>query len=123
MTTARGETNSRRKAKAATGAGAGRAAALRVGVVGCGFMGRAHSNAFDKVAHFFELTRRPVLAAVCARSAGAAEAFAAQWGYESWETDWRRLVEREDIDLIDIAAPNDTHAEIAIAAARAGKMV
>ncbi len=96
---------------------------VRVGLVGCGFMGRAHSNAFRQAPVFFELSRAPALAAVCARGAGAAEKFAAQWGYESAETDWRRLIERSDIDLIDIATPNDSHAEIAIAAARSGKMV
>ena len=86
-------------------------------------MGRAHSNAFRQAPVFFDLPRRPVLAAVCARSAGAADSFAANWGYESSETDWRRLVDRPDIDLVDIATPNDSHAEIAIAAAQAGKMV
>jgi predicted dehydrogenase len=96
---------------------------LNVAVVGCGFMGRTHSNAFGKVGNFFDLERRPVLKAVCARNAASVRAFADQWGYESVETDWRKLVERKDIDLIDIAAPNDTHAEIAIAAAQAGKMV
>ena len=97
--------------------------ALRVGIVGCGFMGRTHSNAFRQVNQFFDVPFRPALAAVCARTRAAAEAFAANWGYESIETDWRALVARPDIDLIDIASPNDTHAEIAIAAARSGKMV
>ena len=96
---------------------------LRVGVVGCGFMGRTHSNAFRQVNQFFDVPFRPALAAVCARTRGAAEAFAASWGYESVETDWRALVARPDIDLIDIASPNDTHVEIAVAAARSGKMV
>jgi predicted dehydrogenase len=96
---------------------------LRVGLVGYGFMGRTHSNAFAKVNQFFDLKYQPVLAAVCARDASKVEAFAAQWGFESAETDWRKLVGRPDIDLIDIASPNDTHAEIAIAAAQAGKMV
>ena len=64
-----------------------------------------------------------MLAAVCARNAEAVKRFADRWGYASIETDWRRLVARKDIDLIDIASPNDTHAEIAIAAAQAGKMV
>ena len=96
---------------------------LRVGLVGYGFMGRTHSNAFAKVNQFFDLPYRPVLQAVCARDAGKVAAFAEQWGYGSTETDWRKLVERPDIDLIDIASPNDTHAEIAIAAAGAGKMV
>jgi predicted dehydrogenase len=96
---------------------------LRVGLVGCGFMGRAHSNAYRQVAQFFDLPYRLDLKAVCARTRPDAERFAATWGYESAETDWRVLVERPDIDLIDIARPNDTHAEIAIAAAAAGKMV
>ena len=64
-----------------------------------------------------------MLKAVCARNAERVKAFAENWGYQSVETDWRELVERKDIDLIDIASPNDTHAEIAIAAAKAGKMV
>jgi len=96
---------------------------LRVGLVGYGFMGRTHSNAFAKVNQFFDLPYRPVLQAVCARDAAKVASFAGQWGYASAETDWRKLVERADIDLIDIASPNDTHAEIAIAAAEAGKMV
>ena len=96
---------------------------LNVGMVGYGFMGRTHSNAFSQVGHFFDVPFRPVLKAVCARDAAKVKAFAGQWGYESTETDWRKLVERQDIDVIDIASPNDTHLEIALAAARAGKMV
>src|ERR1700722_13601561 len=96
---------------------------LNIGMVGYGFMGRTHSNAFLQAGRFFDLEYQPVLKAVCARKAARAEAFARNWGYESIETDWRRLVERADIDLIDIASPNDTHAEIAIAAAKAGKIV
>jgi predicted dehydrogenase len=96
---------------------------LNVGMIGYGFMGRAHSNAYGKVNHFFDLPYRPVLKAVCARSADKVKAFAEQWGYESVETDWRKLVGRKDIDLIDICTPNNTHAEIALAAAAAGKMI
>jgi predicted dehydrogenase len=96
---------------------------VRVGLVGYGFMGRTHSNAFAKVNQFFDLRHQPVLAAVAARDAEKVKAFAAQWGFESAETDWRKLIERKDIDLIDIASPNDTHKDIAIAAAQAGKMV
>jgi predicted dehydrogenase len=96
---------------------------LKVGIVGYGFMGRAHSNAFVKVNHFFPSPYRLERAAVCARDRAKAEAFAQQWGYASVETDWRELVKRDDIDIVDIASPNDTHAEIAIAAAKAGKMV
>ncbi len=96
---------------------------LNVGLVGYGFMGRTHSNAFRKVNNFFDLQYQPVLKAICGRDGNSAAVFAKKWGYESVETDWRRLIERADIDLIDIATPNDTHAEIAIAAAKAGKMI
>jgi predicted dehydrogenase len=96
---------------------------LRIGLVGYGFMGRAHSNAFRQAPRFFDLPYEPVLQAMCARNVDRANAFAANWGYASVERDWRALIDRKDIDLIDIASPNDTHAEMAIAAARAGKMV
>ncbi len=96
---------------------------LRVGLIGYGFMGRTHSNAFRTVNNFFDVPFQPVLQTICARNGERARAFADQWGYASAETDWRKVVESPDIDLIDIASPNDTHAEIAIAAAKAGKMV
>ena len=96
---------------------------LRAGLIGYGFMGRTHSNAFRKVNNFFDVPFQPVLQTICARNGERARAFADQWGYASAETDWRKVVESPDIDLIDIASPNDTHAEIAIAAAKAGKMV
>ncbi|HEY1940735.1 MAG TPA: Gfo/Idh/MocA family oxidoreductase [Roseiarcus sp.] len=96
---------------------------LNVGLVGAGFMGRTHSNAFRQVNKFFKLDYEPVLKAVATRNPQGAADFAANWGFESAENDWRKLIERKDIDLIDIASPNDTHAEIAIAAAQAGKMV
>jgi len=96
---------------------------LRIGLVGYGFMGRTHSNAYRKVNQFFELDRQCVLQAVCARDATKVKVFAENWGYQSVEIDWRKLVAREDIDAIDICTPNNSHAEIAIAAARAGKMV
>jgi myo-inositol 2-dehydrogenase/D-chiro-inositol 1-dehydrogenase len=96
---------------------------LNVGMVGYGFMGRTHSNAFLKAGLFFDLPFQPVLKTICARNAERVSAFAANWGYENVETDWRKMVESADIDLIDIASPNDTHLEIAVAAARAGKMV
>src|SRR5688572_18505069 len=96
---------------------------LRIALIGYGFMGRAHSNAYRKVSNFFDLEYQPVLKAVCARNADNAAAFAKKWGYESVETDWRQLIERDDIDAIDICTPNNSHAEIAIAAAKAGKMI
>ena len=92
-------------------------------MIGYGFMGRAHSNAYRKVNNFFDLEYRPVLKAVCARDATNAKAFADKWGYESVETDWRKLLARKDIDAIDICTPNNLHKEIAIAAAQAGKMI
>jgi len=97
---------------------------LNIGLIGGGFMGRTHSNGYRRVPNFFpDLEYTPVLKAVCFRNETKAKAFAEQWGYESVETDWRKMIERDDIDAIDICTPNDTHAEIAIAAANAGKMV
>lgn len=96
---------------------------LNVGLVGYGFMGRTHSNAYKRVNDFFDLEYRPVLKAVCGRSEANAREFAERWGYQSIETDWKKLVERADIDAIDICTPNNSHAEIAVAAARAGKTV
>ena len=97
---------------------------LRIGLIGGGLMGRTHSNGYKRVGDFFpELTYRPVLQAVCSRRGDKVRAFAEQWGYASIETDWRAVVARDDVDAIDICTPNDTHAEIAIAAAQAGKMI
>jgi predicted dehydrogenase len=96
---------------------------LRVGMIGYGFMGRAHSNAYKRLTDFFPVQHRPVLKAVCARNAEKAKAFAENWGYERIETDWKKLVEAPDIDLIDIGSPNNTHRDIALAAAKNGKMI
>lgn len=97
---------------------------LRIGLIGCGFMGRTHSNGYNRIANFFpDLQYRPVLQAVCSRREDKVKAFAAQWGFASYETDWRKLIARDDIDAVDICTPNHLHAEIAIAAAAAGKMV
>ncbi len=98
-------------------------AEYRIGMIGCGFMGRAHSNAWKQVSQFFPVPRRPVLKAVCARDPAATKDFADTWGYESIETDWRSLIRRPDIDAVDICVPNDLHHDIAIAAAEAGKAV
>jgi predicted dehydrogenase len=96
---------------------------LNIGLIGYGFMGRAHSNAYHRVSDFFDLPYKPILKAACARSEEKVKAFAQKWGYESTETDWRKLVERKDIDAIDICTPNNTHAEIALAAAANKKMI
>ena len=96
---------------------------LRIGMIGYGFMGRTHSNAYRRVPNFFDLELQPVLKTVCARDAAKVKAFADQWGYESVETDWRKVVERKDIDAIDICTPNNLHKDIALAAAANGKMI
>jgi len=92
---------------------------LRVGLIGCGFMGRAHANAHRKVWNFFDLKYRPVLKAICDFNGDKARSFAEKWGFESVETDYKKLVARKDIDLIDICLPNNLHAKVAIAAAKA----
>ncbi len=96
---------------------------LNIGMIGYGFMGKAHTNAYATVGNFFELEHKPVLKALCARNAEKAQEFADNWGYESVETDWRTLIARDDIDAVDICVPNNLHKEISIAAAEAGKMI
>jgi predicted dehydrogenase len=96
---------------------------LRVALIGYGFMGRAHSNAYLSVNQFFDLSYRPVLDTVVGRNEEKVSQFARKWGYEKFETDWRKAVDNPEIDLVDIVTPNDSHAEIAMAAADAGKMV
>lgn len=102
--------------------GAGRPP-LRVGMVGYAFMGAAHSQGWRTVGHVFDLPRRPVLAVLCGRDGAAARAAAERHGWASVETDWRALIARDDIDLVDICTPGDSHAEIAVAALAAGKHV
>ena len=98
---------------------------LNVGVLGCGFMGRTHSNAYSQVNHFFDREHKPVLKCAYGREEDRAklEKFAARWGYESIETDWRKVVARDDIDVIDVCVPNHMHHDVVIAAAEAGKMI
>ena len=97
--------------------------ALRVGMVGYAFMGAVHSHAWRTAHRFFDLPLTPELTALAGRNAQAVQQAADQMGWLSVETDWRRLIERDDIDLIDICTPGDTHAEIAVAALDAGKHV
>jgi predicted dehydrogenase len=92
-------------------------------MIGYGFMGKAHAQAWRSAARFYELPLRPELAALCGRSAAALEPAAQKYGFAAWETDWRSLIAREDIDVIDVCTPGDTHAEIAVAALDAGKHV
>jgi predicted dehydrogenase len=96
---------------------------LNIGMIGYGFMGRTHSNAYNRVGNFFDTEYKPVLKAACARNAENVQAFANTWGYESIETDWRKLIARDDIDAVDICVPNNLHKEMAIACAEAGKMI
>lgn len=96
---------------------------LNVGMIGYKFMGRAHSNAWLKADKFFDLKARPVMKVICGRHRAGVAAAAYRFGWEKFETDWREVVEDSTIDIIDIATPNDTHAEIAIAAAKAGKAI
>lgn len=97
--------------------------ALRVGMAGYAFMGAAHSHAWRNAHRFFDVPLTPELTAIAGRNQSAVEHAAAQMGWASTETEWRALIERDDIDLIDICTPGDTHAEIAIAALKAGKHV
>ena len=96
---------------------------LRIGMIGYGFMGRAHTNGYKRVADFFDLEYTPVLQAVAARDVTKAQAFADRWGYQRVESDWRKLVAAPDIDAVDICTPNNLHAEIAIEAAKHGKAI
>ncbi|GAB2975284.1 Gfo/Idh/MocA family oxidoreductase [Streptomyces pseudoechinosporeus] len=97
--------------------------ALGVGMVGYAFMGAAHSQGWRTVGRVFDLARRPVLAAVCGRDGQAVRAAADRLGWAAAETDWRALIARDDVDLVDICTPGDSHAEIALAALAAGKHV
>ena len=99
------------------------AKALNVGLIGYGFMGRTHSNTYREVSNFFDLQYKPVLKTICGLDAKEAQAFADRWGYESSCTNWQDVINRKDIDIVDICVPNNKHAEIAIAAAKAGKMI
>jgi predicted dehydrogenase len=92
-------------------------------MIGAGFMGRAHSNAFHQAGHFFDIPYKLDLKVVCARNREAVEGFASRWGWQEVQLDWRSVVERKDIDVVDICTPNRLHAPIAIAAAQAGKTV
>jgi predicted dehydrogenase len=96
---------------------------LSVGMVGYAFMGAAHSQAWRSAPRFFDLPLRLRMTAVAGRDAGRVAAAAEQLGWESTETSWEALVARDDIDLVDVCTPGNTHAEIAIAALEAGKHV
>ncbi len=96
---------------------------LNVALVGTGFMGRAHSNAWMSVNKFFDLTRAVVMHTVCGRQAGPTKKFARRWGWQQATTDLSKVLSDPAIDLVDVATPNNLHAEQALAALRAGKHV
>lgn len=96
---------------------------LNIGIVGYKFMGRAHSNAWKKAPLFFDVPSQPVLKVACGRHQASLDEFATKWGWEETETDWKKLVVRPDIDVIDIALPQQLHYEVAIAAAKEGKHI
>jgi predicted dehydrogenase len=96
---------------------------VNVGLIGYKFMGKAHSNAYKSVGMFFPLEDRVVMKAICGRDRDGVKKAAETWGWESFETDWKKLIKRKDIDVVDISTPGNLHAEMAIAAARAGKHV
>jgi len=96
---------------------------LNVGIVGYKFMGRAHSNAWLKAPLFFDLPAKPVLKTACGRQENSLKEFAQKWGWENTETDWKKLVSSPDIDIVDIALPQNLHYEIALAAAKEGKHI
>src|SRR3712207_2427749 len=96
---------------------------LGVGLIGYAFMGAAHSQAWRTAPHFFDLPLRPRMTAIAGRNQAAVTDAAQRLGWEGAETDWRRVIERDDVGLVDVCTPGDTHAEIAIAALEAGKHV
>src|ERR687897_1239460 len=96
---------------------------LGVGLIGYAFMGAAHSQAWRTAPHFFDLPLHPELTVLAGRNQAAVTTAAERLGWSSTETDWRRVIERDDVQLVDVCTPGDTHAEIAIAALEAGKHV
>lgn len=96
---------------------------MNVAIIGTKFMGKAHSNAWLNAPHFFDMGIKPVMKVACGRNKADLKAFAERWGWQETETDWRKVVERDDIDIIDISVPPYLHYEIAIAAAAAGKHI
>jgi predicted dehydrogenase len=96
---------------------------LRIGIVGYKFMGKAHSNAWTKAPRFFDLEPQPVMQVACGRHEKPLKEFASRWGWKETETDWRKMVRRDDVDIVDVALPQSLHHDVAIEAARAGKHI
>ena len=96
---------------------------INIALIGYKFMGKAHSHAYSTVAHFFPGCPQPRMRVICGRDRAGAEAMAARFGWESVETNWERVLERKDVDAVDISTPGYLHKRIAVAAAQAGKHV
>ncbi|MFQ3190069.1 MAG: putative dehydrogenase [Paraglaciecola sp.] len=96
---------------------------LNIALIGTRFMGKAHTSAWSRVSSVFDLDVQPVLKVVCGRDIETLQTFASRWGWEETSDDWRATIERDDIDIVDISLPTHMHAEVAIAAAKAGKHV
>jgi predicted dehydrogenase len=96
---------------------------LNVALIGYKFMGKAHSNAWIKAPYFFDTPIKPVLKVACGRHEDSLKVFADRWGWEEIETDWKKVIERDDIDIVDISVPTHLHHGIAVAAAKAGKHI
>src|SRR5687768_15744022 len=96
---------------------------LNIALLGAGFMGKAHSNAYRQVSRFFDIGVEPVMKVVCARTLGSAREAAERSGWLEHDTDWERVVQRDDIDLVDISTPGNLHHPMALAAAKARKHV
>jgi predicted dehydrogenase len=96
---------------------------LNIAIIGYQFMGKAHSNAWKKASLFFDLDSNINLRVACGRNEAAAKEFADNWGWEEVETDWRKVVARDDVDVVDISLPQHLHFEVAVAAAKSGKHI
>ena len=96
---------------------------LSVGLIGYQFMGKAHSNAWRQAPRFLDLPAEVRMKTICGRNRAAVKKAAAKFGWEDAQTDWRRMIADRKIDIVDICTPNDSHCEIAIAAAKAGKAI
>ncbi len=94
---------------------------LNIGMIGYSFMGKAHSFAYKNVTTFYELEYEPVMKVICGRKKAGVQAACERYGWQEYATDWRKVIERDDVDVVDICAPGDTHVLMAVAAARAGK--
>jgi len=96
---------------------------LNIALIGTKFMGKAHSNAWKQAPYFFDLALEPVLKVACGQDKKSLKEFAARWGWQETETDWRKVIERDDVDVVDISVPTHLHHPMAVAAAQAGKHI